>query len=81
MPMDRAKYGDGWEIIAWYVKAAAGWRCSSCGIGHMTDKTISSCLTVHHPDRDPDNPGARLVALCAWCHLRAEARLRSILKG
>ena len=76
MPMDRARYGEGWEIIAWYVKAAVGWRCEWCGMGHMADGTMGSCLTVHHPDRDPENDHARLVALCARCHLRDEARLR-----
>ena len=81
MPMDRPRYGEGWEIIAWYVKAASGWQCEWCGMPHMADGTMGSCLTVHHPDRDPENPGARLLALCARCHLKDEVNLRKNGRG
>ena len=76
MPMDTARYPDGWDAIADAVKAAAGWKCEYCGIGHMADGTMGSCLTVHHPDRNPENENARMVALCARCHLRDEAHAR-----
>lgn len=29
-------------------------------------------LTTHHPDHDLANPSARLIALCAPCHLSAD---------
>jgi len=47
-----------------------------CGVGHLEDGTMGSCLTVHHPDRDPENEKARTEALCARCHLRDEAQAR-----
>ena len=79
MPMDITRYPDNWNDIARGVKEAAGWKCKNpaCGIGHMEDGTMGSCLTVHHPDRDPENePDARKIALCARCHLREDAKLR-----
>ena len=79
MPMDRSKYPDNWDEIATAVKEAAGWRCTNpeCGIGHLEDGTMGSCLTVHHPDRDPENePHARKQALCVRCHLKADRILR-----
>lgn len=76
MPIDRAKYPTGWDLVARAAKEAAGWKCEQCGMGHMADGTMGSCLTVHHPDRDPGNDQARLVALCARCHLEAERRIR-----
>ncbi len=76
MPIDRSKYPPDWERRAWAVKEAAGWRCEQCGIGHMEDGTMGSCLTVHHPDKDPGNPEARTRALCARCHLADERRIR-----
>lgn len=81
MPMIASKYPPNWKLTAAQVKAAAGWKCEKCGIGHMADGTMGSCLTVHHPDRDPENDDAKLVALCARCHLRDEARARKIGKG
>jgi len=76
MPMDRAKYPPNWDEIALRVKNAADWHCEKCGIGHMSDGTFGSCLTVHHPNLDPENPDAEMIALCARCHLRADARIR-----
>ena len=76
MPIDRSRYPVDWEEIALAVKEAAGWRCERCGVGHMEDGTMGSCLTVHHLDQDPENPEARLEALCARCHLADERRLR-----
>lgn len=76
MPVDKKRYPIGWDEIAWEVKTRAGWRCEWCGIGHMADGTSGSCLTVHHPDRNPEEKEARLLALCARCHLRDEATAR-----
>jgi len=77
MPVDKSRYPDDWPARARAVKDAAGWVCESCGAGHLSDGTMGTCLTVHHPDHDPENPDARMVALCARCHLaeeRAERR-------
>ena len=76
MPMDRSRYPQDWEARAQAVKEAAGWRCQRCGAGHLEDGTMGTCLTVHHPDRDPEHPEARTEALCARCHLRDEAQAR-----
>jgi len=76
MPMDRSRYPQDWEARAEAIKEAAGWKCQRCGVGHLEDGTMGTCLTVHHPDRDPENPEGRLEALCARCHLRDEAQAR-----
>lgn len=71
-PMDRSRYPDNWDEIARDYKESIGWRCESCDIEHMEDQTMGSCLTVHHPNHDPENPDAELWGLCARCHLREE---------
>ena len=76
LPMDRSKYPVNWDEIALGVKEAAGWKCEKCGMAHMSDGTMGSCLTVHHPNCDPGNSEADLTALCARCHLKFEAILR-----
>ena len=76
MPIDRSRYPDDWDDVAFAIKEKAGWLCEDCGIGHMADRTMGSCLTVHHPNCDPENPDAEKTALCARCHLKAERNLR-----
>lgn len=76
MPMDRSKYPVDWDDIALADKEKAGWACEDCGIAHMADGTMGSCLTVHHPNCDTENPDAETIALCARCHLKAERILR-----
>jgi len=76
MPLDRARYPKDWSARAFETKEKAGWKCEECGMGHMADGTMGSCLTVHHPDRDPENQEARTRALCARCHLKDEPRAR-----
>lgn len=77
-PMDRSKYPPNWDEIARAYKDSVFWTCENpaCGIEHMADGTMGSCLTVHHPDHDPHDPCARLIALCARCHLKEEVRYR-----
>jgi len=81
MPMQRHKYPKEWKQIAEEFKDAAGWKCQECEIGHMEDGSMGSCLTVHHPNRDPENRDAVKKALCARCHLAAERELRRKEKG
>lgn len=50
----------------------ASYCCQGCGYEHYQDGTQSTCLTIHHPDRDTPNPHARLTVLCAACHLAVE---------
>jgi hypothetical protein len=77
--MNRALYPENWEEISLAVKVSAGWNCDECGIAHRSDGTNGSILTVHHKDRVPGNcEKGNLVALCARCHLKEEARLRKV---
>ena len=79
MPMDKARYPADWKRIAFEVKSAAGWRCAGCGMkcrepGEKFD-THKRTLTVHHIDHQPENcVRENLFALCAGCHLRADAK-------
>lgn len=78
MPMDRSRYPANWKQIALAVKEAAGWKCQACGKpcrkpGEKLD-THRRTLTVHHIDHRPENSDAEnLIALCAPCHLKADA--------
>lgn len=76
MPIDLKNYPANWPDLAFDCKTASGWKCEQCGIGHMADGTMGSCLTVHHPDCDTGNPEAVLIALCARCHLKADRHRR-----
>jgi 5-methylcytosine-specific restriction endonuclease McrA len=78
MPANRALYPADWPRIALTVKDRANWRCTGCGVhcyrpGELAiDRRL--VLTVHHLDHDPSNcEYSNLVALCAPCHLRADA--------
>lgn len=79
MPMDKKRYPKNWREIALGVKEAAGWKCEECGKqcrkpGEPFD-THKRTLTVHHKDHVPENcDPSNLIALCAPCHLRADAK-------
>ena len=83
MPMERERYPANWKEISMRVKEQAGWKCQQCGKqcrkpGEQLD-THTRTLTVHHinhipEDCRPDN----LIALCAPCHLRADAAWHAI---
>jgi len=80
MPMQRERYPVDWENIATEIKDAADWTCQQCGEvcrrpGEPFD-TNKRALTVAHlyPDNHaPDAPVVFVAALCAPCHLRADA--------
>ena len=83
MPMEKGRYPSDWRLIAQAVKEAAGWRCQQCGkqcrkpgerLGTPGKAGHQWTLTVHHRDHKPENCSTEnLVALCAPCHLRADA--------
>lgn len=79
MPMDRKRYPANWKELALSVKEAAGWRCMACGkqcrrTGEPFE-THRNTLTVHHVDHIPENCSREnLIALCAPCHLKADAQ-------
>jgi len=78
MPMNRARYPADWDRIAFNVKEKAGWKCQGCGAqcrrpGEAFD-THRRTLTVHHINHTPEDcREENLIALCAGCHLRADA--------
>lgn len=78
MPMDKARYPADWKRIAQTVKEKAGWICQGCGMqcrrpGEAFD-THRRTLTVHHINHIPEDcREENLIALCAGCHLRADA--------
>jgi len=80
--MHRELYPDDWEVVAAAIKEAAGWRCQRCGRqcrvpGERFD-THRRTLTVHHRDGNPANmEPENLIALCAACHLRQDAKLHA----
>lgn len=79
MPMERDRYPADWEDIATRVKEDADWRCEVCGKqcrrpGEPFD-THRRTLTVAHLDHTPENCAREnLMAMCAPCHLRYDAR-------
>ena len=79
MPMDKRRYPPNWKEIAWRVKSTAAWKCQKCGKqcrlpGEKLD-THQRTLTVHHIDHNPENCAIEnLIALCAPCHLKADAK-------
>ena len=81
MPMDKSKYPDNWDEIALSVKTLAGWRCQICGKqcrkpGEMLD-THRRTLTTMHLDHDESNCESKnLLAGCASCHCRYDARTK-----
>ena len=79
MPMQRELYPADWDKIAFAVKEDAGWKCQKCGKqcrkpGEPLD-THKRTLTVAHLNHIPqDVSPENLMALCAPCHLRYDAK-------
>lgn len=79
MPMERERYPNDWEAIAFRIKDTAGWKCEKCGKqcrkpGEPFD-THKRTLTVAHLDHNPENcADDNLKAMCAPCHLRYDAQ-------
>lgn len=92
MPMRLELYPQEWNEIARAVKSACDWQCQECGLqcrrpGEPFD-THRRTLTVAHlwpEDHAPDAPIVFVAALCARCHLRADAerkaRERAVRRG
>ena len=79
MPMERERYPANWKSIALGVKELAGWKCQQCGKqcrkpGEPLDSHTRT-LTVHHKNHIPEDCSQEnLIALCAPCHLKADAK-------
>jgi hypothetical protein len=61
-------------------KDRAGWHCEHCGVGHgdlcigtVRGKEYKTAIAACHPNNDPENPNAELLALCLACHMRLDA--------
>lgn len=81
-PMQRDLYPDDWEAIALRVKDAADWTCQHCGKRCRRPSepfdTHKRTLTVAHLDHNPSNVADdNLLALCAPCHLRYDAKMHA----
>lgn len=84
MPMRLELYPQEWNEIARAVKSACDWQCQECGLqcrrpGEPFD-THRRTLTVAHlwpEDHAPDAPIVFVAALCARCHLRADAERKA----
>jgi 5-methylcytosine-specific restriction endonuclease McrA len=78
MPANKNLYPPDWQRIALTVKCQADWRCQCCNVQcyRPGEKVLDHklVLTVHHKDHIPANSDySNLIALCAPCHLRADA--------
>lgn len=79
MPMERSRYPADWKRIAFCVKEAADWKCEKCGKqcrrpGEPLD-THKRTLTVAHLNHVPEDiRPENLMAMCAPCHLRYDAK-------
>jgi len=79
MPMDKKRYPKDWDRIAQGVKIRAGWKCQKCGKqcrrpGEAFD-THRRTLTVAHLNHTPEDVRPEnLMAMCAPCHLRYDAK-------
>ena len=79
MPMKRERYPANWERIALEKKESVGWRCEKCWKqcrkpGEHFD-THKNTLTVAHLNHTPEDVRPEnLMAMCAPCHLKYDAR-------
>jgi NAD-dependent dihydropyrimidine dehydrogenase PreA subunit len=74
MPMKSSLYPPDWPEIALREKVRAQWMCEQCGADCWDPISRQNILTVHHIDHNPANCDPdNLIALCAVCHLRADA--------
>lgn len=79
MPMDKKLYPIHWKTIANEVKRKAEWKCQMCGKqcrkpGEPFD-THRRTLTVAHLNHKPEDVRPKnLMAMCAPCHLRYDAK-------
>lgn len=79
MPMERDRYPIHWEVIARQIKDKADWKCQMCGKqcrrpGEPFD-THKNTLTVAHLNHIPEDVREEnLMAMCAPCHLRYDAK-------
>jgi len=69
-------YADNYYVRRDILRDLFDWTCQQCGRKHgqlrEKKKGKGYCkvrVQVHHPDRDTENPDARLILLCDLCHI------------
>ena len=77
MPINWKKYAKNFPKRRKECREQAQDRCQGCGLVHgdinkKSGKLSRQWLNAHHPDCDPLNPDARLIALCPSCHRNRE---------
>ena len=75
MPIDRKKYPDNWDEIAFFVKSRARWICQHCGKqcrkpGEQFDTHKRTATTAHLKHKEFNCTLKNLACLCAPCHIR-----------
>jgi heterodisulfide reductase subunit B len=66
--------------MALACKEAANYKCQVCGVQSSPEEhNNAKAISVAHVDHDPENPAARLVAMCARCHLQWDHGLHEIV--
>lgn len=79
MPMEHERYPANWNQIARAIKEGADWKREKCGKqcrrpGEPFD-THRRTLTVAHLNHTPEDVSTgNLMAMCAPCHLRYDAK-------
>lgn len=79
MLMERERYPENWNQIAYQLKERVNWKCQKCGKqcrrpGEPFD-THKRTLTVAHLNHMPEDiRPENLMAMCAPCHLKYDAK-------
>jgi hypothetical protein len=74
---NRKRYGRDWRKRIVQERERVGSKCTNCGITHgaerfspFLERDVKVWLQCHHPDKDPENPRARVIVVCPRCHWR-----------
>lgn len=72
---NRHRYPKDWRKRVKALREERGNTCQECGIEHGTPKesqwtgrTWPVWLQGAHPDHNPEDPNARIVIVCPYCH-------------
>ncbi len=79
MPMDRKRYPENWDEIAFEVKEAAGWKCRICKVqcyrpGEKVYDFSRVAATAHLDHNSADCGSDNLICLCSSCHLKYDRK-------
>jgi hypothetical protein len=77
---ERHRYPANWDEMSLACKNRAAWHCEHCGVEHKAicisivhGTEYVTAIAACHPNNDPENPQAELLALCLACHMRLDA--------